>query len=59
MEDLKKLTQYISPVNKTFYLNIFKTAFNSANGDTGTGKNDVGCVDGKPNNPNLDEEFIN
>ena len=59
MEDLKKLTQYISPVNQTFYLNIFKTAFNSANGNTGTEANDVKCVDGKANNVDLDEEFIN
>ena len=57
MEDLKKLMQYIPPVNQTFYLNIFKTAFNSANGDTD--KSDVECVDGEPNNVDLDEEFIN
>ena len=50
--------QYIPPVNQTFYLNIFKTAFNSANGNTGTEENDVKCVDGEPNNVDLDEEFI-
>ena len=51
--------QYIPPVSQTFYLNIFKTTFNSANDDRGTQENDVECVDGEPNNVDRGEEFIN
>ena len=59
VEDLNNSCNISIPVNQTFYLNIFKTAFNSANGDTGTEENDVEYVDGEPNNVDLDKEFIN
>ncbi|CAH1100695.1 unnamed protein product [Psylliodes chrysocephalus] len=55
VEDLKKLMQYIPPVNQNFYLNIFKTASNVATEDIGTEYNDVQCVDGEPN-IDFDEE---
>lgn len=55
VEDLKKLMQYIPPVNQNFYLNIFKRAECTIDA-ADTEQNDVECVDGE-SNVDFDEDF--